>query len=436
MFSTALRASIPLWWAGCWIRAGLLLAMWGTLAWAAPGGMVRGAAQLVPAAVAISLAFAHTRPDALNRLRQIRGAARLADHLLGTSGRATIDAAGIAEGIGVLLAAWLFVGPFPVASLSPGVRTVGVTLAVAYAWDAVLQAVIDPGWYNPDRQPSQPMRIFRLAIPPLLCLILLAALFPYNEIAAQVPVPAYLALAATPLFYFPLWAMFDVLLRASVRQTAGARVLWRQEISMDLHSQVKNSVSLLRRYLDEPAPELGEIRSLAREVMMRVEEMRRDVLESSGRRVQRPFGDLMQTTLRIMPSRQRAQCVLAAGSDGLVLSPADYQIARRVVPDLVSNALNSGAKKVIVECVAVADSGHGREILVAVEDDGPGIRREDLGKPDSSMALLRSRLILLGGEIEWTASTLGTRVEAHWPSQGQSGSTRLRLAYPDPPRRT
>lgn len=169
---------------------------------------------------------------------------------------------------------------------------------------------------------------------------------------------------------------------------------------------------------------------------MRVEEMRRDVLESSGRRARRPFGDLMQTTLRIMPSYQRPQCVLAAGSDSLVLSSADYQIARRVVPDLVSNALNSGAKKVIVECVAVADSGHGREIRLAVEDDGPGISREDLGKPDSSMAILRSRLVLLGGEIEWTASTLGTRVEAHWPSQGQSGSTRLRFAHPDPPRRT
>lgn len=169
---------------------------------------------------------------------------------------------------------------------------------------------------------------------------------------------------------------------------------------------------------------------------MRVEEMRRDVLESAGRRAQRPFGDLMQTTLRIMPSHQRPQCVLAAGSDGVVLSPADYQIARRVVPDLVSNALNSGAKKVIVECVAVADSGDGREIRLAVEDDGPGISREALGQPDSSMALLRSRLILLGGEIEWTASTLGTRAQARWPSQGQSGSTRLRLTHPDLPRRT
>jgi signal transduction histidine kinase len=435
MFSTALRASIPLWRAGCWIRAGLLLAIWGTLAWAAPGGMVRGAAQLVPAAAAISLAFAHTRPGALLRLRRIPGAARLADHLLSTSGRATIDASGVAEGIGILLAAWLFVGPFPIDSLGPGARTAGVALAVAYAWDAVLQAVIDPGWYNPDQPPPRAMRILRAAIPPLLCGVLLVTLFPYNQIAAQVPVPVYLALAATPLLYFPLWAMFDVLLRASVSHAASAGVLWRQEISIDLHSQVKNSVSLLQRYLDEPAPELGEIRSLAREVMMRVEEMRRDVLESPGRRAQRPFGDLMQMTLRIMPSHQRPLCALAAGSDGVVLSPADYQIARRVVPDLVSNALNSGAKKVNVECVAVADGGHGRQIRLAVEDDGPGIRREDLGKPDSSMTILRSRLVLLGGEIEWAASRLGTRVEARWPSQGQGVPARLRLANPGPPRR-
>ncbi|GAA3041597.1 sensor histidine kinase [Actinokineospora globicatena] len=416
-FSTAVRAAAPLWAAGCWIRAGLLAGVWLTLLWADPADRVRGAAHLLVGTGAVLLAFAHVRPETLAALGRVPGLRRLVGHLTSTSGRATVDASGLAEGAGALLATWLFAGPFPLASLPPGVRVVGLVLAILYVWEAVLQAVIDPGWYSVEQPPPRGMRVFRYTFAPVLSSIILVGAAPYTEHA--VSTAAWLVLSATPFLYYPVWAAFDVLLRASVSHARTSHLLNRQEIAIDLHSQVKNSAGLLQRYVDEPAPVLAEVRSLAREVLMRVEELRRDVLDVHRDQRRRHFGDLWETTQRVLPSHWRPACVLRDGAE-VVLGPADAQIARRVLPDLLTNALNAGAESVELTCWADAD-----EVVLTVRDDGPGISPDDLDRPHGSAALLRGRLVLFGGDIEWTATGVGTLVRARWRTQSHEAGTRL-----------
>ncbi|TCO62125.1 hypothetical protein [Actinocrispum wychmicini] len=421
MFSTAVRAAGPIWRAGCWIRTLLLAGMWTTLLAATAGDALRGAAQLLLATAAVMLAFAHLSAEALARLGRIPGLTRLVDHLASTSGRATVDASGLLEGAGAFLATWLYVGPFPLVSLPTGVRILGVTLAVLYVWEAVLQAVIDPGWYSTKFPPPRGMRRFRVLIPVILCAIVLATVFPYNDVAGRVPLPVVLVLSALPLLYYPIRGAFDVLLRASVSHARSSYVIQCQETSIDLHSQVKNSATLLQRYVDESDPVIEEVRSLTREVMMRVEELRRDVLATGERSGPRSFSQLWETVLRIVPSPRRGCCVLNEGSAALVLSAADYQIARRVLPDLVTNALNAGANLVHVNCVLDDECTR-----VRVADDGEGPAQAPDHTPHSSLGLLHTRLSMMDGGIAWNRAGIETVVEAHWRSQGHDGVTRLR----------
>ena len=200
-FNTALNAGTRLWRAGCWIRATLLTGMWITLAWAPLPELPRAGAQLLVTTLALLLAFAHIMPGGLNVLASIPGMARLANHLAGTSGRATVDVSGLAEGLGALLATWLYVGWFPLPGLPVGVRSTGVALAIGYGWEAVLQAVIDPGWYNPDMRAQRPMRIFRYLIPVILSGIFTFVLWPWTDTAAQVPFVETLSFVPTTVLF-------------------------------------------------------------------------------------------------------------------------------------------------------------------------------------------------------------------------------------------
>jgi hypothetical protein len=418
-FNTAVRAARPLWRGGCWLRAGLLAAIWGTLAFAAPGELPRGVALLLPGTAAVLLAFAHTSADTLDGLRMLPGARQLVGHLSGTSGRATVDVPGLAEGTGALLASWLYVGPFPLPSLPPWVRTLGIVLVVAYVWDAVFQAVVDPGWYNPTDPPPLGMRIFRPTIPLILAGIFLFDLWPYTAVSAQVPPAVHALLTASPLAYYPVWAAFDVLLAASAWYAAVARRQSRREVGGDLHSFVKNPVSILHRYVTAEDPGLDQVRELSHAALLMVEELRQDLL-SARPAVPGPrsFGELWSVLAVLLPADGRV-CAVEPGALAVALPPADYQLARRILPDLLSNALRAGASRVLVDCRVLA-TGQGHRVQIEVRDDGPGPPPAFLDKPMSSLAVLRTRLDRLGGELAWQRRDGLTSAVAGWPRQGST----------------
>ncbi|MFJ6214142.1 ATP-binding protein [Streptomyces sp. NPDC092296] len=421
VFGTALGAASVLWWAGCWFRAACVAGMWVLLAVARPDEPLRAVVQLGLTSAGVALAFLHTRSGALERLLDVRlpSVRRLAAHLLGTSGRATLDASGAAEIVGVFLALWLFTGVLPLPGLTPAQRVTGIVLGVLYALSAALQGMIDPGWYSVDSPPAPALRRLRPVLPLVFAGMLAGYLYPYNDSAAQLTVPGYLALCATPLGYYPLWGAFDATLRAAAGHAVASHRLWRRGTAVDMHSIARNAVSLLQQYADEPDPQLREVRRLVREAMMQVEEARQDVLSGEHRRGPRAFGELWDLVMRTLPATRRERCASDEDSARTRLSPVDYQIARRVLPDLLTNALNAGADRVEVRC-----STHrpGRVLLTAT-DDGPGVDGEPAadGSPYGSSRVLRHWLATHGGDIRWRSHHPGTTVEVCWQAQSAEG---------------
>jgi signal transduction histidine kinase len=413
MFNTALNAGTQLWRAGCWIRALLLAGLWITLAWAPLSELPRAAAQLLVTTLALLLAFAHVMPGGLNVLARLPGMTKLANHLAGTSGRATVDVSGLAEGLGALLAIWLFVGWFPLTGLPVGARATGLALAIGYTWGAVLQAVIDPGWYNPDAQAQRPMRVFRYLIPVIFSGIITFVLLPWTAAAAQVPLAIRILLSVSPFAYYLAWAAFEVMLRASVASLQNSESLWRWDVWGDVHGSMKNTLIFLQQYVDEPEADLEEIRSLARNALVVVDEFRGYLV---GGRSQAGFdgalSELWESVLRGIGSPRRVHCILAEDSAGLRLSATDYQVARRVLPDLISNALKAGATNVHARCTV---TGQPAVIRIEVADDGAGMEPADADNPRSSLGLLGARLHMREGGVDHSANARGgTTAAAYW----------------------
>ncbi|WP_377267349.1 hypothetical protein [Peterkaempfera sp. SMS 1(5)a] len=417
VFGTALRAASTLWWAGCCFRAACVAGAWVVLAVSHTGEPLRAALQLGAASAGVGIAFLHTRSAALERLAETGPPAvqRLAAHLLTTPGRATLDASGVAETIGAFLVLWLFTGLLPLPGLTQGQRVCGVLFGVLYSLSAALQAMVDPGWYSVDRRPSPRMRRLRTLLPVVFSAMLVVYLFPYNDRAAELTVPLYLALCATPFGYYPVWAGFDVMLRAAASHTVNRHDLWRRGAAVDMHSIARNAVSLLQQYVNEPDPDPREVRRLVREAMMQVEEARLDVLSDANRSGPRPFGELWALVQRTLPASERARCTVPRTAPDPQLSPVDYQIARRVLPDLLTNALAAGAARIEVRCAATEQG----RITLTVADDGPGLTAEPgtSAPAHSSSRLLRHWLAAYDGAIGWRGGGHGTVAEVHWRSQ-------------------
>ncbi|SFC14286.1 hypothetical protein [Streptomyces aidingensis] len=431
-YGVALRAGTSLWRAGVYFRAACVAGMWLLLVLpgAAAGQPLRAVAQLSVTSAAVLLAHLHTRLGTLERLTGARlsPARRLAAHLLGVNGRATMDASGFAETAGALSALWLFTGPLPVPGLSPGIRIAGIVLGVLYSLSAAAQAMIDAGWYSPYQPPSRGLRRLRPLLPLVFSGMLVAYLFPYNGTAGVLPVPWYAALCATPLLYYPMWACYEVLLRAAAADETAHRAVWRQESAVALHSISRNSLSLLRQYLDEPDPDPQEVRRLVREAMLQAEEARLDIQYGSDRADPHRFGELWELVLRTFPAPQQDCCTTDADSARLSLGPVDYQIARRVLPDLLTNAFNAGARRIEVSCALRDASGTAPPtVCLTVRDNGPGVAEDPAagGPPHRSSRLLRHWLTVYGGELTWrpaaaagdVARNSGTVASAHWRAQ-------------------
>jgi len=439
VYETSVVAAATLWSAGCWLRAGLLAAMWCTLCWMPAAELPRAAFCLAVATAGILLAFVHSSERALDRLDRFPGAGRLVAHLSTTQGRATVDASGLAEGLGMALATTLYAGIAPVHGLPPAVRTAGVVLAIAYIWDAVLQAVIDPGWYNRAQPPSRGMRIFRPTIPVILAGLIAAFVWPLSDEGREVAPAVLVLLAGSPLLYFPAWAAFDVLLRSSAVQVRRASAQACENAGTDMHSLVKSPLIILHQHIHTRQPELAEIRRLSWAAILNVEAVRRDLSGiAPPPEAPQTFDELWRTFTSIVPFTDQRRMIADAGSLAVVLSPTDCQLAQRVLPDLATNALRSGASEVSVACWKAVDVGS-RHVHIEVVDDGPGIGASTglplavdgtlpqrlPGGPGSSLWALDDSVRRHGGAITLVDRSVtgerGTRAHARWQEQDRIG---------------
>jgi hypothetical protein len=412
MFNTALNADSRLWLAGCWTRSALLAGMWVTLTWVPTAELPQAFAQLSATTAGLLLGFASITPGGREMVAKVPGTAVLVNHF-GTFGRAAVDAPALAEGLGAFLAGSLYAGWFPLAGLPTAVRSLGLAMAVCYGWENLLQAVIHPGWYNRDAPPVHAMRVFRYFIPAMSAGVITFILLPWSAADTEVPLLVRILLSASPLVYYPLWGAFDIMLKASVISLQNSENLWRWDVWGDAHGSVKNTLVFMNQYVEEPEPDLEEIRSLSRNALVVMDEFKGQLV---GGRTQDPaggsVGELWGSVLRALGSPRRVRCVLDDKSALVRLSATDYQVARRVLPDLVSNALKAGASAVNARCLV---SGQPSQVQIEIVDDGVGLTADDISDPRSSLRMLSAWLGERKGDIRHSANaTGGTTAVAYW----------------------
>ncbi|MEE4546133.1 hypothetical protein V2S66_29725 [Streptomyces sp. V4-01] len=418
VFETAIHAARTLWRWGCWVR----LALYGAaavpaLAWSPAAGLPRIVLSLLPGACGLALAFGHSFSEKLPLLARLPAAGPLVRHLLSVREKASVDASGLLEGVGILLATWLFVGPLPLSGLPAPARTAGVALCIAYNWDAVLQAVIDAGWYSVTAAPTRGMRVFRWFIPPVHGLLLVAVLWPWSAAAAEVPAGFVAALTLSPLLFYAVWAMFAAMLRAAVHTAVAQHRLARFNSASAVHSMLKNSVSVLARYAeqDDPPPDLGHLRSLSREVLVGIEEARQAIMRADP---DSQSGSVREVWMRLEPLIAHAwrgrheECELSGDVD-VRLTSTDYQRVRSLMSDLMMNALKAQARRVRVEFL-VQDAERPELCLLRVSDDG---ERFPPGAARNPLTSLKVQDILLGrygGGIDVVDDGRWKHVAARW----------------------
>jgi signal transduction histidine kinase len=152
-------------------------------------------------------------------------------------------------------------------------------------------------------------------------------------------------------------------------------------------------------------------------------------------------GELLDWCKRMSSSdaanRGLALSLDTAGLPSGVQLRADARLLRQIVLNLMSNAIKHGPRGSIVRLVCRIEAG---ELLVEVEDEGPGIPTEELSRvtesfvqlsaPDTSnsggaglgLALVRTFAELHGGHLELeSAPCVGTRARVRFPSSRVHG---------------
>jgi hypothetical protein len=424
VYDIAVRYATPLWRIGAVYRAVCVAGLWLLLGWFPAVALPRAAAQLLMVSAGVSMAWVQTQPGLLDRLAagRVAGLRRTAGHLRGARGRATADLAGVLESFGIVTALLLYTGPGAVRPLPVAVYVAGLVLVTAHVWNAYAQVMTDASWYNPDLPPSPALVRLRPWIPAAVTAIVLALMLApvpagVTWLPAGLAVPLLLAGSLTLLLPFTM--AFEVMLRAGLEGAATAMDEVRRSDSITVHSLVKNGAHALLRQLDADPGAGEETRSLAGSMLILAEEARQMML--TGGPQPETVSLLWDCVLQVVPGDRRAGLVLNTSSRELRMRKTDYGLARRVLPDLVTNAWKAGARRVEVSITeqapaAGADGTDKPWLVVSVDDDGPGMPAL-AADGRTSLRILDEHLHRFDGAVlaEPRAGG-GTRVLARWRS--------------------
>jgi two-component sensor histidine kinase len=422
VYDIAVRYATPLWRIGAAFRGTCVAGLWILLAWFPAGALPQAAAQLLTVSAGVSLAWIQTRPDTLDRLAsgRIAPVRKAAGHLRNVRGRATADLPGMLEGFGMIVALLLFGGPISVRPLPAPVYVVGLILITAHVWNAFAQVMTDASWYNPDTPPARGLVAYRPWIPASVAAIAIAIIVaPGHSAASRLPAGLIipLILAGSIVLLLPFTMVFEVLLRAGQEACEISMGEVRRNDSITVHSLVKNGAHALIRQMQADAGADRETRSLADSMLILAEEARQMMLD--GGPSAETVALLWDCVLQTVPGDRRSGMILDAGSRQLRMRKTDYGLARRVLPDLVTNAWKAGAER--VEVAVTQERQHASPaarpwVTVSVADDGPG--------PPGQPAAARTSLRILddhlhrfdGAVVTERRDGGGTRVLARWRS--------------------
>jgi hypothetical protein len=421
VYAIAVRYQTPLWRAGAMLRAGCMAGFWVLLLWFPPGTWPKGAAMLALGSVGAVTAWAHNRSSLLDFLvaRNVIGLSAAARHLLGARERATADLSGLLEGFGIISASLLFAGPLEVRPLPATVYALGVVLIVVHVWSAFLQAMTDSSWYASDPPPGRAVLVLRPLMPPIVAGILFAILgYPVYWQHEAVPGGLFgvILACAVILLLLPYTLVYELLLRGA-RDAAALQVRrYRADDAVTVHSLVKNAAyALISQVNSDPGAE-AETRSLAREMLALTEEARLMVLGQADE-----LGTvelLWHCVTRILPGGGDVTAELDPASLKVQLSGTDYQLARRCLVDLISNAWRAGARRIEVAIAVEEQPGTDRtQTVLRVDDDGPGMPAGVLDDPRTSLAVMAEHLRGYSGSLTFSPRAGGgTRACVRWRS--------------------
>lgn len=424
VYDIAVRYAAPLWRIGAAFRAACVGGLWLLLGWFPAVALPRAAAQLLMVSAGVGMAWVQTQPGLLDRLAAgpVAGLRRTAGHLRSARGRATADLAGVLESLGIVTALLLYTGPGAVRPLPLPVYLLGLILVTGHVWNAYAQVMTDASWYNPDQVASPRLVRVRPWIPLTIAAIV------FGLMLSPVPpgvtwLPAGLAipllLAASIVLLLPFTMAFETLLRAGLEAAETAMAAVRRNDSITVHSLVKNGAHALIRQLHADPGADQETRSLADSMLILAEEARQMML--TGGPPPETVALLWDCVLQVVPGDRRAGMTLHAGSGQLHLRKTDYGLARRVLPDLVTNAWKAGAQRVEV---TISEQGPGPEgstpanhwLVVSVDDDGPGMPGSAAGGRTSLRILDEHLHRFDGAVVAEPRAGGGTRVQARWRS--------------------
>jgi len=315
--------------------------------------------------------------------------------------------------------ALLYAGPFAVRPLPALVYALGTVLIVVHVWSAFLQAMTDSSWYSPDPPPGQAVLLLRPVMPLIVATILFAILgYPVYWRHEAVPGGLFgviLACAAV-LLLLPFTLVFELVLRAARDALATQARRYRADDAVTVHSLVKNAAYALISEVDSDSGAGAETRSLAREMLALTEEARLLVL---GRAADLGSVELLwHCVTRILPSGGQTTAQLDPASLSVQLSGTDYQLARRCLVDLMTNAWKAGARRIEVAVRVAEQPGAARaQTMLRVDDDGPGMPPGVLDDPATSLAVMAEHLRGYSGSLTFSARAEGgTRACVRWQS--------------------
>jgi len=292
-------------------------------------------------------------------------------------------------------------------------------LIVVHVWSAFLQAMTDSSWYSPVHPPGRAVLVLRPVMPLIVATILFAILaYPVYWQHQAVPGGLFgvILACAVVLLLLPFTLIYELILRAARDALVLLARRYRAEDAVTVHSLVKNAAYALISEVDSDSGAGAETRSLAREMLALTEEARLLVL---GRAADLGSVELLwHCVTRTLPSSGQATAELDPASRSVQLSGTDYQLARRCLVDLMTNAWKAGAQRIEVAVRVAEQPGAARtQTMLRVDDDGPGMPPGVLDNPATSLAVMAEHLRGYSGSLTFSARDEGgTRACVRWQS--------------------
>ena len=285
-------------------------------------------------------------------------------------------------------------------------RLIMLGAAVGFFTSISLLIYNDHAWFNPD-EPDPPAwhEVARLLAGPItagiVCLIVLPADWGLDGWWAA------LAISVIPLTINLRISDTDLIMGVLPQLVREESHAGRELVINETHGALSTNLRLLEqqaRQLRSVAPALYDLAVSANSRLRETLTLARLDQESSTgvQNLEAPVLTLARAV------GARAQVQVAADR----LGPADADLARLVLNDLVGNALNAGA-----EDIQVTIAADGQRVTISVTDDAPPMAPGVWKAPGTSSARLEARVIALAGSLHSAQQPGAKTVTARWTAQ-------------------